>query len=72
VTRRIEERNKPGYREKEGTPIEIVKQEGSLQTGIISEQQNAGLFFAVAQNPMNIKGQMLLTNRSFFPSGSGP
>ena len=54
VTRRIEERNKSGYREKQARLLEIVKQEGSIQTRIISEQQNAGPIFAVARI-MNIK-----------------
>ena len=49
VTRRIEERNKSSYREKQARLLEIVKQEGSLQTGIIGEQQNAGPIFAFAR-----------------------
>jgi len=49
VTRRIEERNKSGYREKQSRLLEIVKQEGSMQTRVISEQQNAGPIFAVAR-----------------------
>jgi len=49
VTRRIEERNRSGYREKQARLLEIVKQEGSLQTSIISEQQNAGPIFAFAR-----------------------
>ena len=55
VTRRIEERNKPGYREKQARLLEIVKQEGRLEARIISEQQNAGPVFAVARI-MNMKG----------------
>ena len=49
VTRRIEERNKSGYREKQARLLEIVKQEGTLQTRIIGEQQNAGPLFAFAR-----------------------
>ena len=49
VTRRIEERNKSGYPEKQARLMEIAKQEGNLRARIISEQQNAGPIFAVAR-----------------------
>ena len=49
VTRRIEERNKSGYREKQARLLEIVKLEGSTQTGIISAEKKSGPIFAVAR-----------------------
>jgi hypothetical protein len=49
VTRRIEERNKLGYREKQERLLEITRQEGNIQTRIITERQNAGPIFAAAR-----------------------
>jgi hypothetical protein len=49
VTRRIEERNRLGYREKQERLLEITRQEGNIQTRIITERQNAGPIFAAAR-----------------------
>jgi hypothetical protein len=55
VTRRIEERKKMGYHEKQARMLEITKELGTTETRIIREQQKAGPVFAVAKI-MSIKG----------------
>lgn len=49
VTRRIQERKKWGYQEKQGRLLEIENQEALLRIKIIKERQSAGPVFAVAK-----------------------
>lgn len=49
VTRRINERKKSGYQEKEARLLEIVQKKAALEAKIIEEQQSSGPVFAVAR-----------------------
>jgi hypothetical protein len=49
VTRRIDERNKWGYQEKQARLLEIENQETLLRIKVIQERQSAGPVFAVAR-----------------------
>jgi len=54
VTKRINERKKSGYQEKEARLLEIVQEKAAVEAKIIEEQQSSGPVFAVARI-MNIK-----------------
>jgi len=49
VTRRINERKKSGYQEKEARLLEIVQEKAAVEAKIIEEQQSSGPVFAVAR-----------------------
>ena len=49
VTRRIRERQKFGYSQKQARLLEIAKQQAELETRLIADQKNSGPIYAVAQ-----------------------
>ncbi len=49
VTRRIRERQKAGYPQKQARLLEIAKQRTELETRLIADQKNSGPIYAVAQ-----------------------
>jgi len=49
VTRRIRERQKAGYSQKQARLLEIAKQQAELQTRLIADQKKSGPIYAVAQ-----------------------
>ena len=49
VTRRINERKKSGYQEKQARLLKVVQEKAEVETKIIEEQQSSGPIFAVAR-----------------------
>jgi hypothetical protein len=49
VTKRIKDRQKLGYYEKEARLLDIIKEQAELKTRVIEEQQSSGPIFAVAR-----------------------
>ena len=49
VTRRIREREKSGYPQKQARLLEISRQQAELETRLIEDQRNSGPIYAVAQ-----------------------